>query len=66
MLLQSIDHYEYLPFAIALLPKTLEYLSGASRERHISKNTRCFECHRVKELKFTLELAMKAQRGVEV
>jgi hypothetical protein len=63
MLFRSIDHYEYLPFAITLLPRTLESPSGASCEPQISKNARCFECHRVKGLKFTLELAMKAQRG---
>jgi hypothetical protein len=63
MLLQSIDHYEYLPFAIALLTRTLESPSKALCETQISNNTRCFECHGVKELKFTLDMAMKAQRG---
>jgi hypothetical protein len=63
MLLQSIDHYEYLPFAIAVLPRTLESSSGALCEPQISENTRYFKSHRVKELKFSLELAVMAHRG---
>lgn len=63
MLLQNIDHYEYLPFAIAVLPRTLESSSGALCEPQTSENTRYFKSHRVKELKFTLELAVMAHRG---